>query len=227
MHKLSTSLPALLVFLLPLQTTAAAPRSHSVVLGPARKAVYSPATSAPAATTPGAVLRVRPLMIDGRLREWTTGDSHDVTDRSFAIRRAVRVNDSLPGESAQRWIWQAGAWLLVDRQTGHITLLHLPDYDPAISEVTWFRDYAAYCGISSSAKTLFAIVARAGTTKALVQKEIQRLQNDAPLQPACSTANWARDPVRVTFHPAGHDAFSFELSGATSAVLEEAPDNDD
>ncbi len=97
------------------------------------------------------MLKVRPLMVDGRQKEWTTGDTHDVTDRSFAIRRAMRLNDALPGESP-RWNWQPGPWLLVDRSTGHIAALHLPDFDEEVSEVVWYRDYAAYCGTADTAK---------------------------------------------------------------------------
>lgn len=45
-------------------------------------------------------LRVRPLLVDGRIREFTLGPAHDVTDRLFVVRRAFRVNDTLPQESA-------------------------------------------------------------------------------------------------------------------------------
>jgi hypothetical protein len=47
-------------------------------------------------------------------------------------------------------VWQRGPWLLVDRVTGHVVVLKLPDYDPSVSQVSWFRDYAAYCGITAS-----------------------------------------------------------------------------
>ena len=33
------------------------------------------------------------------LKEWTTGDAHDVTDRSFVVRRVIRINDTLPETS--------------------------------------------------------------------------------------------------------------------------------
>ena len=39
-------------------------------------------------------------MVDGEVKEWTTGDAHDVTDRSFVVRRVIRLNDELPGEKA-------------------------------------------------------------------------------------------------------------------------------
>jgi hypothetical protein len=226
MYKFGRTVFLFLPVFLSLPANAAAPKSHSVALGAARKAIYTPPDAAPNAATLGAVLRVRPLLVDGRLREWTTGDSHEVTDRSFTIRRAVRINDALPGETAARWIWQPGAWLLVDRQTGHITLLHLPDYDPAVSDVAWFRDYAAYCGITTTAKkNLIAVIARVGTARAILQKEIGPSPTDLS-QPACAVPAWERAPIRAIFKPAGHDAITIGVSGTTAAVIEEAPDND-
>ena len=44
-------------------------------------------------------LKVRPLYIDGRLKEYTIGSPHDITDRLFAVRRAFRINDNLPEEA--------------------------------------------------------------------------------------------------------------------------------
>ena len=35
-------------------------------------------------------MAVRPLYVDGKLREFTSGDPHDVTDGSFVVRRAYR-----------------------------------------------------------------------------------------------------------------------------------------
>src|SRR5215472_15871212 len=59
-------------------------------------------------------ITVRPLYLDTKLKEYTTGPAHDITDRVFEIRRAYRVNDYLPTESAAqpRWLWQRGDWLL-------------------------------------------------------------------------------------------------------------------
>src|ERR1700744_3202548 len=156
MRNLPAFVAAIFLSALPL---AAATKPHTVALGVVRKVPYQP----PDATTKLAgddalTLKVRALLIDGQQKEWTTGDTHDVTDRTFTIRRAMRLNDALPGEAAH-WVWQPGPWLTVDRITGHIAALHLPDFDPAISEAVWFRDYAAYCGVNSTAKaqTLVAV----------------------------------------------------------------------
>ena len=73
-------------------------------------------------------LKVRALLVDARVKEFTLGLAHDVTDRLFVVRRVFRVNDSLPEESAAppHWQWQRGGWLLVDRVTGRISPLNLP-----------------------------------------------------------------------------------------------------
>jgi len=142
---------------------AAPAKVHVVSLGSMRKVAYTPPETAagPDKSPDALILKIRPLTVDGRQKEWTTGEAHDVTDRSYTIRRALRLNDALPGDAAARWNWQPGSWLLVDRTTGHITALHLPDFDTEVSNAVWFRDYAAYCGTAETAKGgLFAIVAQ-------------------------------------------------------------------
>src|ERR1017187_9497825 len=92
-------------------------------------------------------LKVRPLFVDTRLREYTTGTPHELTDRLFVVRRAFRVNDALPTEAANptRWQWQRGGWLLVDRLTGRVSQLNLPDFDPLYSTASWYQIGRASC----------------------------------------------------------------------------------
>ena len=91
---------------------------HTVSLGTTRRVPYSASTD-PSGALPGDKdLRIRPLVVDEAVKEWTTGESHAVTERSFAVRRAIRLNDALPGDKGEHWIWQRGPWLLVDRTTG-------------------------------------------------------------------------------------------------------------
>ena len=40
-------------------------------------------------------ITVRPLYWDTKLKEYTVGPTHDVTDRLFVVRRAYRINDAL------------------------------------------------------------------------------------------------------------------------------------
>jgi hypothetical protein len=104
-------------------------------------------------------IKIRALHVDTRLKEYTTGAAHDVTDRLLVVRRMFRLNDTLPTESnsAPRWVWERGGWLLVDRVTGRVTQISLPEFDPFYSTASWYRDYVAYCGVSDDGKKLFAI----------------------------------------------------------------------
>lgn len=200
-------------------SAAAAPKTHTVALGPARKVVYAPPeATAENVSGEASTLRVRPLFVDGLQREWTVGDLHEVTDRSFTIRRALRLNDALPGEAA-RWTWQPGPWLLVDRVSGHIVALHLPAFDPAVSEAAWFRDYAAYCGITTTARGgLVAVVAQLSSRKAVAERLISKWPLATPPHPACGPVRWQRTPMRVTVQPNGGEAITFDVVGTSSLI---------
>ena len=212
-----------------LQVCHAAPaKVHVVVLGAVRKVPFTPPdTNVPAKGADVPLLKVRPLLVDGRQKEWTTGDAHDVTDRSFTIRRALRLNDALPADAAPRWTWQPGPWLLVDRTTGHVTALHLPDFDAAISDAVWFRDYAAYCGVAATVKGgLFAIVAQLGARRAVVSRAIGKWPQPDHPEPVCKPAEWQRLPMRVTLQPTGGDPMTFDVVGAAS-LIEEGDNTDE
>lgn len=204
----------------------AAPRKvHQVVLGAAHRVPYSQAGD-PAGAAPGeADLIIRALMVDGAVKEWITGDPYDVTDRSFVVRSALKINNALPGAKPDQWVWQRGPWLLVDRITGHAAALHLPDYDPAVSRASWFRDYAAYCGLTPSGKSLYAIVAQIGLRRAVLHKRLAAYDpGSAPAGvPACAEPQWQRDPARVTFRPAGNEAFTFSLVPSSTEPASAAP----
>lgn len=198
---------------------------HTVTLGAVRKVPFTPADVTPEdhneETT---TLKVRPLFVDEREREWTMGEMHDVTDRSFAIRRVMRVNDALPGDKAEHWTWEPGPWLLVDRVTGRITALRLPEFDAAVSNVVWYRDYAAYCGIGTTAKGgLYAMVAQLGVRRPVVQKLIGPWPQEKHSVPVCQPAEWERTPMRVILKPTGGDPLTFEVMG-TVGLVEEGDD---
>ena len=201
---------------------AATPKVHTVTLGPYRRVPYTqPDATLETKSDETSSLKVRPLFVDDRQKEWTTGEVHDVTDRTFTVRRALRINDALPTEMTQRWIWQPGPWLSVDRVSGHITALHLPDFDAAVSDVVWFRDYAAYCGISTTAKGgLFAVVAQLGARRTVVQKQIGKWPQPDHFIPVCQPAQWQRLPTRVTLKPTGGDATTYDVVGTASLVEE-------
>ncbi len=196
----------------------AAPRkTHIVVLGAVKRVPYSKAGDPAGAGIGEGELKIRALLVDGVVKEWTTGDAHDVTDRSFVVRRVIRLNDALPGDKqapgdkAGHWVWQRGPWLLVDRVSGRVTPLKLPDYDPGVSQVSWFRDYGAYCGVTASGKSLYAVVAQVAARKPVLAKKLAAFDEKSHPDPVCGEADWQREPLRITFHPAGRDAASFDI----------------
>lgn len=197
------------------------PRLHAVVLGGLRKVPYSKEGD-PQGAQPGETeLKVRPLLVDGRVKDWTTGDPHDVTERTFAVRRALRINDSLPTDKDEHWVWQRGPWMLIDRAAGHSTPLKLPDYNPSVSDVSWFRDYAAYCGLPVSGKHLYAVVSQIAVRKPLLVKKLADWDEAAPhAAAACTPALWQREPLQVTFQPTGSQPTAFDLTAASTALVE-------
>jgi hypothetical protein len=208
----------------------AAPRkAHVVVLGAARRVQYSKAGDPAGAAAGEDELKIRALLVDGAVKEWTSGDAHDVTDRSFVVRRVIRLNDALPGDKPtavgdKHWVWQRGPWLLVDRVTGHVVALKLPDYDPAVSQVSWFRDYAAYCGLTPSGKSLYAVVAQVAARKAVLAKKLAAFDPESHPEPVCAPPEWQREPLRITFHPGGKDAVSFDIAPGSAVLVEDAAD---
>jgi len=222
-----------IVLLLSITTSlfAAAPKAskvHTVSLGAVRRVPYTQPDATPAEKSDEtSAIKVRPLFVDDRQKDWTTGEAHDITDRTFAIRRALHINDALPTDSAPHWIWQPGSWIAVDRVTGHITALHLPDFDPVVSNAVWFRDYAAYCGTANTAKgaSLYVVVAQFGARRAVVQKLLSKWPQPNHFIPVCQPAKWDRLPLRVTIQPTGGDPTTYDVVG-TSSIIEEG-DNDD
>jgi hypothetical protein len=232
-------------------TASAVPRKHTVVLGAVRKVPYSKTGDPSGAAAGEDALKIRALLVDGVLKEWTTGDAHDVTDRSFVVRRVIRLNDALPTDQppekpasnsasnpvsnsaansasgASHWVWQRGPWLLVDRATGHVTALHLPDYDPGVSQVSWFRDYAAYCGVTASGKSLYAVVAQLAVRKPVLAKKLAAFNPENPSGPACAPPDWQREPLRISFHPTGKDAVSYDFIPGSAVLVEDTGDEDE
>lgn len=197
-------------------------KQHSLYLGAVKHVPYSRQGDPAGATADESSLPIRALMVNGALKEWTTGDAHDVTDRSFVVRRAVRVNNSLPGDKQEQWVWQRGPWLLVDRTAGRITALKLPDYDPGVSRVVWFRDYAAYCGLTPSGKSLYAVVAQLAVRKPALSRKLSAFDATDRADPACVAPEWQRDPLRVTFHPSGANAVTYDIVPGSAVLVEDS-----
>lgn len=176
-------------------------------------------------------LKVRALLVDARFKEFTFGAAHDVTDRLFVVRRAFRVNDSLPQESAAppHWEWQRGGWLLVDRVSGRISPLNLPQFDASYSAASWYRDYAAYCGVSDDGKRIYEIVAQITRRKPVLKKVVERQStaDNALSDSICPVPVWQRAPARVTFEGGGSVKQVFAIRGHAVDLMTEEEDDEE
>ncbi|MBV9670849.1 MAG: hypothetical protein JOZ43_07850 [Acidobacteriales bacterium] len=174
---------------------------------------------------------VRTLFVDARMREFTVGEPHDITDRLFVVRRAYRVNDTLPNDEPKKkvWRWQRGGWLLIDRLTGSVKQLALPEFDTYYSTASWFRDYVAYCGISDNADKLYAVVVEVGRRKPVVKKLIGAPATNNQPDSECAAPEWSRKPMSVSFAPSGKDKISFTVRGRLAEIqtLEHEEDDSD
>jgi hypothetical protein len=172
-------------------------------------------------------LKIRPLIVDGRVREYVLGSPHEITERHFVVRRVFRMNDSLPEDAVPRWQWQRGGWLLVDRTTGRISPMNLPDFDVVYSPATWYRDYVAYCGVSDDGNKRFAIVAELNRRKPVLKKSLSTaMPDDAAPDSACSAPVWQRSPVRVSFEAPGNDKQTFAIRGHVADIVNDAEEDE-
>jgi hypothetical protein len=180
-------------------------------------------------------IKVRGLFVDARLKEYTIGTPHELTDRLFVVRRAFRVNDALPGEgtsanantSGARWQWQRGGWLLVDRLPGRVAQLGLPEFDPFYSTASWYRDYIAYCGVSDDGKKLYAVVAQVGRRKPILKKDAGVPAGADDPDSECPPPVWERNPMRVTFQHGDEPKLVFSIRSRVVDVVNDAEEPED
>lgn len=199
----------LATFLLLACATAVAARSHLIAFGPWIRVHLFVGPDADRVQE----TRIRSLNVDGRSREFTINMPHDVTDRVFVVRRVFRMNDALT--SHPEWKWQRDGWVIVDRTSGRISKLSLPDFDPFYSSVSWFRDYAAYCGVSDGQR-VYAVVAQLGQRKPVLRTYIGPAKAGDHLDSECAPPTWQKQPIRVTFEPVAGQKSSFLIHGRSS-----------
>ncbi|MGA8212361.1 MAG: hypothetical protein WB799_02125 [Candidatus Sulfotelmatobacter sp.] len=232
--RLRVALP-LCILLIQANAAATVTKLHIITFGKWTTVQWFPESGTGAADDKPLTLKVRPLLVDAHIKEFTLGLAHDVTDRLFVVRRAFRVNDSLPQESTSppHWQWQRGGWLLVDRTTGHISPINLPEFDVFYSAASWYRDYAAYCGVSDDGKKIYAVVAQINRRKPILKKifdggDIARNEmKDASADFPCPTPDWQRAPARATFEPAGAPRQTFAIRGHVVDLMTEEEDDEE
>ena len=171
--------------------------------------------------------KIRPLIIDGRVKEFVVGPPHEVTERLFVVRRMFRVNDGLPEDAGPRWQWQRGGWLLLDRVTGHISPINLPEFDAVYSVASWYRDYVAYCGVADDGKKMFAMVVQISRRKPVLKKPLSNdgVSDDAAPDSACTMPSWQRSPARVSFDVGGVKQ-TFAIRGHVVDLVDDAEDEE-
>jgi len=211
------------LFALHLSTVAAAATKAHVISFGRWLAVqgFTATDSAPIA------MKVRSLMVDGRIKEYVLGSPHEITERLFVVRRAFRVNDSLPEDSAPRWQWQRGGWLVVDRVTGRVSAASLPAFDAHLSSASWYRDYVAYCGVGNDGRKTYALVAQLNRRRPVLKKALSRdVEDDAAPDSLCPAPVWQRSPVRVSFSPGAGEKQTFAIRGAAVDLINDQDDEE-
>jgi hypothetical protein len=162
-----------------------------------------------------APMKVRTLYADAKLKEFVTGEVHEVTDRLFVVRRAYRLNNNLPTDENKgpSWVWERGGWLMVDRLTARVSQLSLYEFDPFYSVASWFRDYVAYCGVSDNGEQLSAVVMQLGRKKPVLKKEMGSAGQGEMPDSECDAPAWEKKPTRVTFLPKHAEKQAFSIFG--------------
>ncbi len=196
-----------------LSAAKAAGKVHVITFGKWTPAQWTPGTGVE--NEKPVSLKIRALLVDGVAKEFMVGTPHEVTDRLFVVRRVFRVNDSLPEDSGTHWQWQRGGWLLIDRVTGRISPVNLPEFDALYSAASWYRDYVAYCGVADDGKKTYAMVAQLSRRKPVLKKPLASdgVADEAVPDSACPAPAWQRGPMRVSFEPAGGARQTFAIRG--------------
>lgn len=203
----------------------AAPKVHVITFGKWNSVQWFTG----AADDKPVTIKIRALVVDGRVKEYVMGVPHDVTDRLFVVRRMFRLNDSLPEDSGPRWQWQRGGWLLVDRLTGHVSLISLPEFDAYYSSASWYRDYVAYCGVADDGKKTYAVVEQLSRHKPVLKIALSSAgvsENGEP-DSACNVPSWQRGPVRVSFEQNGSGKQTFAIRGHVVDLVNDAEDDEE
>jgi hypothetical protein len=210
-----------------LRDSPATTKIHMIAFGKPMAVQWIPGTGA--GNEKPLPLKIRALIVDSRVKEYVLGSAHEVTDRLFVVRRAFRMNDSLPEDSAPHWQWQRGGWLMVDRLTGRVSAVVLTEFDSFYSVATWYRDYVAYCGVADDGKKIDAVVAQLGRRKPVLKKLLSNngVQEDAAPDSACATPVWQRNPTRVSFEADGAPKQTFAIRGQVVDLVNDAEEDDE
>ena len=121
---------------------------------------------------------------------------------------------------------QPGGWLLVDRVSGHVSQIALPEFDPYYSAASWYRDYVAYCGISDDGKKISGVVSQLGRRKVVLRKTIEEVGAESS-GGDCFTPVWQRQPARVTFQLKDAQATTYVVHGHAAEIMQMPSDEEE
>ena len=116
----------------------------------------------------------------------------------------------------------------MDRTTGRVSAITLPEFDAYYSAGIWFRDYVAYCGVSDDGKKIYAMVAQLSRRKPVLKKPLSNdgVGDDAAPDSACAPPTWQRGPVRVSFEAAGSAKQTFAIRGHVVDLVNDAEEEE-
>jgi hypothetical protein len=117
--------------------------------------------------------------------------------------------------------------VLIDRVTGRITPLNLPEFDPYRSVAGWYRNYVAYCGVSDDNQKVYAMVVEVGRRKPVLKKELKDTVLDDKADSACKPPTWQRQPARVSFEPNGSEKTTYSIRGHSVDVVNDDDENEE
>ena len=116
--------------------------------------------------------------------------------------------------------------MLVDRISGKVSALNLSDFDNYYSAANWYRDYAAYCGLSDDGKKAFAVVAQIGRRKPVLKKALDDAAEDGMPDSECPQPTWQRQLTRLTFEDEGQKT-TYSTRGHAADVLSNEDEEED
>lgn len=115
----------------------------------------------------------------------------------------------------------------MDRLTGRVSQINLPEFDAFYSTASWYRDYIAYCGVSDDGKKLYAIVAQVGRRKPILKKDVGEPDGGADPDSECPAPAWERSPMRVTFVPDDDQKVVFSVRNRVVDVVNDAEEGEE
>ena len=78
--------------------------------------------------------------------------------------------------------------------------------------------------MTSSGKSLYAVVTQVAAHKPVLARKMSAFDPESHPDPVCGPAEWQREPLRITFHPAGKDQASFDIVPGSAVLVEDAGD---